>query len=71
MDTITIAPYHEDNDPKRVAKEMDIHADGYKQGYKDAIENTCEFLKQQGKDWWEGYGIPFSIDDYRKAMMEG
>lgn len=34
------------------------------------IDKGCEFLKQQGKDWWEGYGIPFSIEDYRKAMME-
>ena len=47
-----------------------IDDDHLREVKKMVIDKSCEWLKQQGKDWWEGYGIPFSIEDYRKAMME-
>lgn len=46
------------------------YVDAIELAIKKTIDKGGEFLKQQGKDWWEGYGIPFSIEDYRKAMME-
>lgn len=37
---------------------------------RQVIDKTCEWLSKQGQDWWEGYGIPFTITDFKKAMEE-
>lgn len=34
------------------------------------IDKACEWLSEQGKEWWEGYGIPFTIENFRKAMKD-
>lgn len=34
------------------------------------LDKACEWLTEQGKDWWQGYGIPFTIKDFRKAMED-
>ena len=41
---------------------------GIELGYKEAIEVAKEWLKKQGKDWWEGYGLPFSLADFEADM---
>jgi len=41
----------------------------YKQR-EELIDNACEWLSKQGQDWWEGYGIPFTIEDFKKAMED-
>lgn len=33
-------------------------------------DKACEWLSKQGYDWWEGYGLPFTIEDFKKAMEE-
>lgn len=37
---------------------------------KGFVDKAVKWLQEQGKDWWEGYGLPFNTDDFRKAMEE-
>lgn len=41
---------------------------GAKFGYKEAIKMAKEWLLKQGRDWWEGYGLPFCLDDFETEM---
>lgn len=41
---------------------------GIEIGKQETIDKACEWLSKQGQDWWEGYGIPFSLEDFKKAM---
>ena len=37
---------------------------------KELIDKACEWLSKQDCDWWEGYGLPYCIEEFRKAMEE-
>lgn len=45
MGILTITPFKEGMDMEQTKREMDIHADGYRQGMKDAIEGAWKFFK--------------------------
>lgn len=81
MDTITITPCKEGMDPEQTKREMDIHADGYKQGYKDATDKACEVyetelrqMKRILNEIQDGAGeiisVGGSLTEFRKALEE-
>lgn len=37
-------------------------------GHKEAVEKAKEWLSKQGKNWWDGYGLPFSLTDFETNM---
>lgn len=47
-----------------------IDDDHLREVKKMVVDKACEWLSKQGYDWWEGYGLPFTIEDFRKAMEE-
>lgn len=55
---------------KIVREQKAIDDDHLHEVKKMVIDKACEWLKKQGNDWWEGYGLPFSMDDFSNAMME-
>lgn len=74
MDIITIRPYREDLDKEQTKREMDIHADGFKQGYDYAIVKAYEWMKEHQSEIQDAieYGwdrCPI-YDSYYKSMME-
>lgn len=86
MDTITITPFKEGMDMEKTKRELDIHADGYRKGYKDAINKACEVYGRELQeiiDLFNKFGECKGIDelgdllsfegcmkDFRKAMEE-
>lgn len=75
MDTITITPFKEGMDMEKTKRELDIHADGYRQGYKAAIEKAKMWLLNNGIVDMDSSDIDIHFKsgymiDFLKAMEE-
>lgn len=43
---------------------------GAEYGYKEAIKVAKEWLVKQDKDWSEGYGLSFSLNDFERSISQ-
>ena len=68
------ADAHPNDEVLKLRKMFESDPDAYKQGYKDAIDKACEYLKTKYVEMWlryiRGYEIEYDIELFKKYMEE-
>lgn len=67
MDGALWADEHPNDEVLKLRKMFESDPDAYKQGYKDAIDNACEFMEGF---LWSSKPRYYLIEDFKRAMEE-